>query len=47
MTSPATDPAGAERWAAAARLADGQSDDGLRRRRTRVFVWAGALVLVS
>lgn len=47
MTSPATDPAGAERWAAAARLADGQSDDGLRRRRTRVFVWLGALVLVS
>lgn len=47
MTSPPTDPAGAERWAAAARLADGQSDDGLRRRRTRVFVWLGALVLVS
>ncbi|MDT0233536.1 hypothetical protein [Curtobacterium sp. BRB10] len=47
MTSPTTDPAGAERWAAAARLADGQSDDGLRRRRTRVFVWVGALVLVS
>jgi hypothetical protein len=47
MTGPATDPAGAERWAAAARLADGQSDDGLRRRRTRVFVWVGALVLVS
>lgn len=47
MTSPVTDPAGAERWAAAARLADGQSDDGLRRRRTRVFVWVGALVLAS
>lgn len=47
MTSPPTDPAGAERWAAATRLADGQSDDGLRRHRTRVFVWVVALVLVS
>jgi hypothetical protein len=47
MTTTDPEPAEAERWAAAARLADGQSDDGLLRRRTRVFVWVGALVLVS
>lgn len=47
MTTTDNEPAGAERWAAAARLADGQRDDGLLRRRTRVFVWVGALVLVS
>ncbi|ROP60568.1 hypothetical protein [Curtobacterium sp. PhB115] len=47
MTTADNEPAGAERWAAAARLAAGQSDDSLLRRRTRVFVWAGALVLIS
>ena len=40
-------PADSERWTAAARLAEGLTDDGTLRRRTRVLIWVGTLVLVS
>jgi hypothetical protein len=42
-----TVPANSERWTAAARLADGLTDDGALRRRTRVLILVGTLVLVS
>ncbi|MBF4590417.1 hypothetical protein [Curtobacterium sp. VKM Ac-1395] len=42
-----TTPVDPDRWTAAARLAEGLTDDGTLRRRTRVLVWVGTLVLLS
>jgi hypothetical protein len=36
-----------ERWAAAAKLADGVMDEGLRKRRRRTFTWVVALIVGS
>lgn len=36
-----------ERWAAAAKLAAGLTDDGLRKRRRRTFSWLAALIVGS